>query len=156
MKVSLLTVGHKQPAWVNSACDEYLKRLPREWQARLIEIKPEKRDGGRTAAQVQAIEAERISQAVAAQTAIVALDERGKPFTSHDLANWLAKTEQEGVDLAFVIGGADGLDPAIKQRAKLMLALSPMTLPHGMARVMLAEQLYRAWSINAGHPYHRD
>ncbi|MCB6183882.1 23S rRNA (pseudouridine(1915)-N(3))-methyltransferase RlmH [Leeia sp. TBRC 13508] len=156
MKLSLLAVGQKQPGWMEEGYKEYAKRMPREWPLQLIELKPEKRVGGKTAEQVMAAEKVRILDALPKSARLVAMDERGARWTTMDLAKQMEAWQQDGRDVAFVIGGADGLDPEVKQRADQLLALSPMTLPHGLARVMLAEQLYRAVSILNNHPYHRE
>lgn len=144
------------PAWVDDAFAEYQKRLPRETRLTLIEVKPEKREGGKTAAQAMAAEAQRIEAALPKRCVTVVLDERGKQVTSPQLAQKLQDWLGGGSDVALVIGGADGLAPEIKARADWTWALSPLTLPHGLVRVLVAEQLYRAWSILQGHPYHRE
>jgi 23S rRNA (pseudouridine1915-N3)-methyltransferase len=155
MKLRVVALGHRMPAWVAEGWNDYARRLPREYALTLVELKPEPRDGGRTAAQTLAAEAERI--AIACKGArTIALDERGDPWTTRMLADQLERWRVEGDDVAFVIGSADGLAPAVKQRAAAVVALSALTLPHGLARVILAEQLYRAASLVAGHPYHRD
>ncbi|WP_137938236.1 23S rRNA (pseudouridine(1915)-N(3))-methyltransferase RlmH [Chitinivorax sp. B] len=156
MKLHILAVGHKQPDWIDTGFNEYVKRMPRECSIELKEIKPEKRVGGKTAHQVMAAEKARIGAALPAGCLVVALDERGENWTTVKLAERLKQWLSEGRDVAFVIGGADGLDPAIKQQAGKLLQLSAMTMPHGMVRVLLAEQLYRAWSIINNHPYHRE
>lgn len=144
------------PGWVDEAYAEYAKRLPRECALQLTEIKPEKRIGGKTATQVMEAEKVRILAAVPQSARLIVLDERGENWTtarlSQNLQDWLGG----GRDVAIVIGGADGLDPEVKQRAERLLQLSAMTLPHGMVRVLLAEQLYRAWSLLNNHPYHRE
>lgn len=142
------------PAWVDAAVEDYLERLPRELAAELIEIKPEPRDRGRTVAQMLAREAERIAAATQGWRTI-ALDERGETWTTARLARRLDAERDRGRNLAFVIGSADGLDPRVKRDADVIVSLSALTLAHGVARVMLAEQLYRAASMLAGHPYHR-
>lgn len=156
MKLTLLAVGHKQPAWVNEAYTDYARRLPRETPLTLVELRPEKRGGGVTVEKGIAAEQARIEAALPPRARLVVLDERGRAPTSLQLAElfkgWLA----EGQDVCFVIGGADGLAPAFRARADTLLQLSSLTLPHGMVRVLLAEQLYRASSILAGHPYHRE
>ena len=156
MKIHLFAVGTKMPGWVDEAYAEYAKRLPRECSLQLTEIKPEKRVGGKTAAQVMEAEKSRILAALPASARLIVLDERGENWTtaklSANLKDWLGS----GRDVAIVIGGADGLDPDIKQRAERLLQLSAMTLPHGMVRVLLAEQVYRAWSLLNNHPYHRE
>jgi len=143
------------PGWIASGFDEYAKRMPPELRIELREIKPEPRTGGRTAQSVMAAERQRIEAALPKGARIVALDERGQDWTTMQLAAALPGWQQEGRDVSFVIGGADGLAPELKARAELMLRVSSLTLPHGMVRVLLAEQLYRAWSITQNHPYHR-
>ena len=143
------------PAWVATGFAEYSKRLPRDCALELIELKPEPRDRGRTVAQMLAAEAARIRDACG-NCSIVALDEHGSAWTTRQFADNLQQWRDAGAAVAFVIGSADGLDPALKRAAAATLALSAMTLPHGLVRVLLAEQLYRAVSLAAGHPYHRE
>ncbi|KAG0190126.1 hypothetical protein DFQ28_002489 [Apophysomyces sp. BC1034] len=143
------------PDWVTQGLDEYAKRMPPELRIELREVKPEQRAPGRTASSVMAAERARIETALPKGARIVALDEHGRDWTTMQLAQQLPRWQQDGRDVAFVVGGADGLDPAIKDRADLLLRLSSLTLPHAMVRVLLAEQLYRAWSITQNHPYHR-
>ena len=156
MEFIITAVGTRMPSWVDEAFSEYQKRMPREARIRLLEIKPEKRDGGKTAQQVMATEAERIAGAIPKGAFCIALDEHGKQFTSQALAQEMQKWLAAGRDASLIIGGADGLAPEIKARADLLWSLSPLTLPHGMVRVLLAEQLYRAHSILQNHPYHRE
>jgi 23S rRNA (pseudouridine1915-N3)-methyltransferase len=139
------------PAWVDAGYEEYAKRM----SLTLVELKPEPRTQGKTVTQLLAAEAARI-RAACAGARMVVLDERGKPWSTRDLAAKLAQWKDEAQDVAFVIGSADGLDASLKREADAMVSLSPLTLPHGLARVMIAEQLYRAVSLNAGHPYHRE
>lgn len=155
MKLRIVALGHRMPAWVSAGYGEYAKRLPRDVALQLIELKPEPRDRGRTVAQLLAAEAERIRSAAAGCT-IIALDERGAAWTTRKLAEQLQQRSVGGEHLAFVIGSADGLDAAVKRQATAVIALSALTLPHGLVRVLLAEQIYRAVSLNSGHPYHRD
>ncbi|MDR5778958.1 23S rRNA (pseudouridine(1915)-N(3))-methyltransferase RlmH [Caballeronia sp. LZ065] len=155
MKLVILAVGHKMPDWITKGFDEYAKRMPPELRIELKEIKPEQRSSGRNAESVMAAEKQRIEAALPKNARMVALDEHGRDWTTMQLAHALPGWQQEGRDVAFVIGGADGLDPAVKSRAELLLRVSSLTLPHGMVRVLLAEQLYRAWSITQNHPYHR-
>jgi len=154
MKIRIVALGTRMPAWVDAAVEDYLKRLPRELAAQLVEIKPEARDRGRTVQQSLAREAERIAAATQGWRTI-ALDQRGEPWTTARLAQRLGEARDRSRNLAFVIGSADGLDPAVKRNADVIVSLSALTLAHGVARVMLAEQLYRAASMLAGHPYHR-
>jgi 23S rRNA (pseudouridine1915-N3)-methyltransferase len=143
------------PAWIDAGFDEYAKRMPREYGLELIEIKPEPRDRGKSVEQMLSAETVRI-RAACADDRIVALDERGKAWTTRDVASKLEQWRGDNASVAFVIGSADGLDEAFKRSAADRLAVSAMTLPHGLVRVILAEQLYRAASVVAGHPYHRD
>ena len=156
MELIITAVGNRMPSWVDEAFAEYQKRMPREARIRLLEIKPEKRDGGKTAQQVMATEAGRLAAAIPKGVFCIALDEHGKQFTSQALAQEMQKWLAAGCDASLIIGGADGLAPEIKARADLLWSLSPLTLPHGMVRVLLAEQLYRAHSILHNHPYHRE
>jgi len=156
MKLMVVAVGARMPGWVNEAFAEYAGRMPRTLKVELVEIRPEPRASGKTVAQLLAAEAARIERAVPAGARRVALDERGREFTTAQLARWLDERRLDGRDLAFIIGGADGLAPALKSGAEFTLRLSSMTLPHGLARVLLAEQLYRANSILQNHPYHRE
>lgn len=156
MKITLLAIGHKMPRWVDEAYHDYVKRLPREVQLTLVEIKPEKRGGGVTTEKGIAAEHQRICAAIPPRSKLWVLDERGIIVTSQQLASRLANSLQSGDDLCIVIGGADGLTRELKARADVLLQLSALTLPHGMVRILLAEQLYRALAILQGHPYHRE
>ena len=158
MKLLVVAVGHKMPAWINAGFGEYAQRMPRECRLELREIKPATRagSGAKSVRQWLATEAERIRAAVPARCRLIVLDERGKPSTTVDIARRIERWKQDGGDIAFVIGGADGTADELKKEAELVLALSPLTLPHGLCRIVLAEQLYRALSLLAGHPYHRD
>ncbi|TXG98564.1 MAG: 23S rRNA (pseudouridine(1915)-N(3))-methyltransferase RlmH [Rhodocyclaceae bacterium] len=155
MKLAVLAVGHRQPAWVNEGCAEYLKRMPRELPASVTEIKPEAR-GSKTREQLLAAEKGRIREALQPGSRIVVLDEKGDDLTTLKLAKRLEVWMQDGRDVALLIGGADGLDEEFKQQADDKLRLSSLTLPHGMARLLLCEQLYRAVSVLKNHPYHRE
>lgn len=155
MKVRVVAVSHRQPAWVGAAVAEYAKRLPREWSFDVVELRPEPRDRGRSVSQILDAEAARIAAACTGRR-IVALDERGPACTTRTFGAKLGAWRDRGADIAFVIGSADGLAPAVKANAVAVVALSPLTLPHGLARVILVEQLYRAQSLLSGHPYHRD
>jgi 23S rRNA (pseudouridine1915-N3)-methyltransferase len=155
MRVRIVALGHRMPAWVTEAVADYSKRLPREFAFELVALKPASRDRGRSVPQLLADEARRLC-ASCAGARIVALDERGTPWTTRTLAERFDRWRAEGADVAFVIGSADGLDPDFKRKAEAIVAVSAMTLPHGLVRVLLAEQLYRAASLNAGHPYHRE
>lgn len=155
MQLIIAAVGHKMPAWIESGFQEYAKRMPPECRIVLKEIKPVERSGSRTAETVMAQEREKIEAALPKGARVIALDERGRDWTSMQLSQQLVSWQQDGRDVAFVIGGADGLDPGFKAGADTLIRISSMTLPHGMVRVLLAEQLYRAWSITQNHPYHR-
>jgi 23S rRNA (pseudouridine1915-N3)-methyltransferase len=155
MKLSIIALGHKMPDWVQRGFDEYAKRMPPEARIELIELKPEDRSS-KTTAKVLELEALRIETAVPRQAVRMVLDERGAPLSTAQLADWMKSWMNQGESPCFIIGSADGLAPAIKQSAKQLVALSGCTLPHGMVRVLLAEQLYRAWSLMQNHPYHRE
>ena len=156
MKLLVVAVGVRMPRWVDEAFAEYAKRMPRSLPLDLFEIRPEPRSSGKPVAKLLDAERERIDRVLPRGCLRVALDERGREFTTQQLARWLDARRQDGRDIAFMIGGADGLAPELKSAAELLLRLSAMTLPHGLARVLLAEQLYRALSIIGGHPYHRE
>ncbi len=155
MKLAVLAVGHRQPGWVNEGCAEYLKRMPRELAASVTEIKPEPR-GSKTREQLLNAEKSRIRDALPGGCRIVVLDEKGDDLTTLKLARRLESWMQDGRDIALLIGGADGLDEEFKRQADDSLRLSSLTLPHGMARLLLCEQLYRAVSVLKNHPYHRE
>lgn len=155
MKINVIALGHRMPAWVESGFTEYAKRMPPEARIELVELKPEDR-ASRSVEQVLAREAERIEAALPRGATRIVLDERGTMLSTKLLAEWMKDWMREGAQPAFVIGSADGLSPAIKASAQRQVALSGCTLPHGMVRVLLAEQLYRAWSLTVNHPYHRE
>jgi len=142
-------------AWVAAGYGEYAKRMPRDYALELVELKPAARADGKSAAQLVATEAVRI-RAACSDCTMVALDERGSAWTTRQLAQRLSAWRDSAQDIAFVIGSADGLDASVKRDASAVVALSALTLPHGLARIILAEQLYRSASILGGHPYHRD
>jgi len=151
----LLAVGERQPGWVDEAFGIYSARLPREWKFRLDTIATVRRNKNDKSQKAMAEESEQLVSRLQATEKMILLDERGKQLTSNGLATRLADWQADGRDLCFVIGGPDGVTSACKQRADFTWALSQLTLPHGLARVVLAEQLYRAWSLQTGHPYHR-
>jgi 23S rRNA (pseudouridine1915-N3)-methyltransferase len=155
MQLVIAAVGHKMPAWIENGFGEYAKRMPSDCRIVLKEIKPVERSGSKTAETAMALERARIEATVPKGARIIALDEHGKDLTSVQLAQKLTQWQQDGGDVVFVIGGADGLDAEFKEKADMMIRISSLTLPHGMVRVLLAEQLYRAWSITQNHPYHR-
>jgi 23S rRNA (pseudouridine1915-N3)-methyltransferase len=156
MRVSILSVGHKMPAWIQEGFQEYTRRMPPEVRVELVELKPEERSPGKTAAKAMQAEGERLIAAMPSGARVLALDEKGRAVSTQGLAVMLADWMRDGSHPAFVIGGADGLDAAVKERADKLISLSALTLPHGLVRVLLAEQLYRAWTILARHPYHRE
>ncbi len=155
MQLIIAAVGHKMPAWIENGFAEYAKRMPHECRLQLKEIKPVERSGSKTADTVMALERTRIEAAIPKGARVIALDEHGKDITTVQLSQYLTQWQQDGRDVTFVIGGADGLDAQFKASAELLVRISSLTLPHGMVRVLLAEQLYRAWSITQNHPYHR-
>ena len=155
MKFLIFAVGNKMPKWVEAGFDEYARRMPHESTIELMEIKPEKRGEGKKIEQLLVAEAARILAALPSKCRIVAMDERGRQWTTAKLADSITGWMRNGGDTAFLVGGADGLDANIKNSADEVLALSAMTLPHGLARILLAEQLYRAVSLINRHPYHR-
>ncbi|WP_038208946.1 23S rRNA (pseudouridine(1915)-N(3))-methyltransferase RlmH [Xenophilus azovorans] len=155
MKLWVVAVGQRVPDWAQTAWDDYAKRFPPELRLELKAVKTEPR-ASKTLDTLLAAERERIEAAIPRGTRIVALDERGTALTTKALAARLTHWQGEGGDVALVIGGPDGLDPGFKAAAHERIRLSDLTLPHAMVRVLLAEQLYRAWSVNAGHPYHRE
>ncbi len=155
MKLVVVAVGQRVPDWAQTAWDDYAKRFPPELKLELKAVKTEPR-GSKSLETLYAAERERIEAAIPKGARIVALDERGTSLTTQALAAKLKAWQLEGDTVALVIGGPDGLDPAFRQAAHERIRLSDLTLPHAMVRVLLAEQLYRAWSINANHPYHRE
>lgn len=155
MKIHILAVGTRMPAWVDAAYDDFARRMPREMPLELQEIKPEPRNSGKTVAAMMAAEAGRLRAALPGRCRKVILDERGKDLTTQGLSERLEKWLAGGEDIAILIGGPDGLAADFKQEADETLRLSSLTLPHPLVRVLLAEALYRAGSLLKGHPYHR-
>jgi 23S rRNA (pseudouridine1915-N3)-methyltransferase len=154
MKITIAAIGHRLPGWAQEGVVEFTDRMPRDYRIDIHELKPEARLG-QPVAKIQAAEASRLRACVAPGCLIVAMDERGKDWSTVQLADALASWRDQARDPVFLIGGADGLDPQLKKDADINLRLSSMTLPHALARVVLVEQLYRAWSILTSHPYHR-
>lgn len=155
LTLTLMTVSHKQPKWVNDAFSEYVRRLPaRELKLEFKEVKPEMREG-KTIAHAMALEASRLMTLMPKNALVIALDEHGEDLTSMDLAGRLQNWQEQHSQVVLVVGGADGLTDEFKSSCHGLIRLSSMTLPHGMVRVLLAEQIYRAYSINHNHPYHR-
>lgn len=155
MRLTIVAVGLKVPDWAQTAYDDYAKRFPPELKVELKAVKTEPR-ASKTLDNLLAAERQRIEAVIPKGTRIVALDERGTAVTTVALSARLTGWQLSGDDVAIVIGGPDGLDPAFKQAAHERLRLSDLTLPHAMVRVLLIEQLYRAWSITVNHPYHRE
>jgi 23S rRNA (pseudouridine1915-N3)-methyltransferase len=155
MKLLIVAVGQRVPDWAQTAWDDYAKRFPSELKVELKAVKTEPR-GSKTLETLYAAERERIEAAIPRGCRIVALDERGSDLSTVALAAKLRHWQLEAQDVALVIGGPDGLDPEFRQQAHERIRLSDLTLPHAMVRVLLIEQLYRAWSVNANHPYHRE
>ena len=155
MKLLLVAVGQRPPAWAAAAYDEFAKRFPPEMRLELKAVKAEPR-GGKSAPQLMAAEAQRIEAALPKGVRRVALDEHGSRVTTAQLADRLVAWQGDGRDVGLLIGGPDGLDPKLKSSADETLRLSDLTLPHAFVRVLLAEALYRAWTVSIGHPYHRE
>lgn len=155
MRLVVAAIGQRQPAWTDAAWDDFAKRFPADCRLELKALKAEPRLG-RTPAQCMAAEAQRLEGALPKGARRVILDERGSRLTTAQLAERLQFWRGDGRDVALLIGGPDGLDPALKATADETLRLSDLTLPHAFARVLLAEALYRAWSVVQGHPYHRE
>jgi 23S rRNA (pseudouridine1915-N3)-methyltransferase len=155
VKLLIVAVGQRVPDWAQAAWDDYAKRFPHELKVELKAVKTEPR-GSKTLETLYAAERSRIEAAIPKGSRIVVLDERGTNVTTLALADKLKSWQLGGDDVALVIGGPDGLDPAFRQAAHERIRLSDLTLPHAFARVLLIEQLYRAWSVNANHPYHRE
>ena len=155
MKLRVIALGHRMPAWVTAGWADYARRMPREFSLELVELKPEPRGRGKTVLQLLAVEALRIA-AACKDARIVALDERGQSWTTRRLAEALSNWRDEARATAFVIGSADGLADDFKRNASARVALSALTLPHGLVRIVIAEQLYRAVSLLSRHPYHRE
>ena len=155
MRLLIVAVGQRVPDWAQTAWDDYAKRFPYEIKVELKTVKTEPR-GSKTLESLLSAERARIEAVITKGCRVVALDERGTPLTTMALASKLTGWQLASDDVALVIGGPDGLDPAFRQSAHERIRLSDLTLPHAMVRVLLVEQLYRAWSINANHPYHRE
>lgn len=155
MKLTLLAVGTKMPAWVTDGYQEYAKRLPKECQLILKEITPAKRGKSGHSQQWMEEEGERILAAIPTNHHVVALDVKGKPWSTEQLSQQMESWLSDGRDVSLLVGGPDGLDPRCLQRANQKWSLSALTLPHPLVRIVMAEQLYRAWTVLQNHPYHR-
>lgn len=156
MKLVVVAVGTRMPAWVDEGFREYARRMPRELPLQLVEIKAEPRTSGKSVDAMQAAEAARIEAALPPRCRRVILDERGTDTTTSALAARLTAWQAGGEEVALIIGGPDGLAPALRQSAAESLRLSSLTLPHALVRPLLVEALYRAWSVTRNHPYHRE
>ena len=155
MKLLIVAVTARQPAWLEDGVSQYLQRLPKDWTLELKTVKPESRQTGKTVEQMMALEAQRIENVLPAGVWRVVLDEKGEGLRTKEFAEKLQAWQQSHGCIAFIIGGPDGLAPSVKEAAHAKLRLSDMTLPHGLAKLLLAEQFYRAYSLLVGHPYHR-
>jgi 23S rRNA (pseudouridine1915-N3)-methyltransferase len=147
LKLQIIAVGHKMPAWVETSANDYIKRMPKDFPIEVKELKPD----------ISPVkEGLKILESLPKNATIIAMDERGRDLTTMQLTQMMQDWRQEGKDVVFLIGGADGLSQEIKQKSTTLIRLSSMTLPHAMARLILIEQLYRAYTILQGHPYHRE
>ena len=155
MKLLLVAVGLRQPAWADSAYEEFAKRFPPELRLELKAVKAEPR-GSKTAEQLMAAEALRLEAGIPKGARRVVLDEHGTRCTTLQLADRMRAWMNDGRDVALLVGGPDGLAPSLKSSADETLRLSDLTLPHAFVRVFLAEALYRAWTVMVNHPYHRE
>ena len=155
MHIRLLAVGDRQPSWVDEAFGIYSERFPREWKFRLDVLPTVRRNKNDKSRQAMEAEGEHILAKLNSAEQVVLLDERGKQLSSKRLATRMSDWQSDGRDLCFVIGGPDGVSENVRRRADISWSLSQLTLPHGLARVLFAEQLYRAHSLQTGHPYHR-
>ena len=156
MHIYLIAIGQRMDAWVNQGYQEFAKRLPPECSLHLKEIPAGKRSKNADIARILQQEGERMLAAIPAGTRVIALDVEGKPWSTPQLAQQLQQWLQSGQDVALLVGGPEGLAPQCYERAQQRWSLSALTLPHPLVRVVLAEQLYRAWTLIKGHPYHRD
>ncbi len=155
MRIRLIAVGKGMPAWVAEGFADYARRMPAECRLELVEVTAERRSKRHNSTRLIEAEGNRLLGAVPRGSWWIALDERGELWNTQTLAAQLERWMGEGADLALLVGGPDGLDPACREQARQVWSLSPLTLPHMLVRVLVAEQLYRAWTIIAGHPYHR-
>jgi 23S rRNA (pseudouridine1915-N3)-methyltransferase len=155
MKINLVAVGQKMPSWVSQGYEEYSKRLPRECQLNLVEIAAAKRGKTAQPEQWKKEEGQRILSVIPDNHHVVALEVGGKSWSTEQLAGQLENWMTDGRDVSLMVGGPDGLDQSCLQRAGQKWSLSALTLPHPLVRIMLAEQIYRAWSVTQNHPYHR-
>jgi 23S rRNA (pseudouridine1915-N3)-methyltransferase len=155
MRVRIIAVGTKMPAWVLEASQDYLKRFPREWAVEFVEISLGHRAKGQDKARAIAKEGEQMLAAIDAREQVIALDVKGKSWSTEQLSEQMASWQMEGNNIALLVGGPDGLSASCLQRADQHWSLSALTLPHPLVRVLLTEQLYRGWTILKNHPYHK-
>ena len=155
MRIKLIAVGTKMPVWVNQGVEEYTKRLPREWAFKIAEVPLAKRPKNYSPAVVQASESKHVAEVLDSKARSVVLDVTGKAVSTEQLAQQLQKWQEDARDVEILVGGPDGFTRDFVTSCDQRLSLSALTLPHPLVRLLLAEQLYRAWSVNAGHPYHR-
>ncbi len=156
MIIRLIAVGHKMPSWVDTAYQEYARRLPRECKLELVEIAAAKRGKQADIARIMAKEADAIDAAIQPGDWVVALDVLGKSWSTPELAQQLTRWQNNGRNVSLLVGGPEGLTPELRARADQKWSLSALTLPHPLVRVVVAEALYRAWSVTVNHPYHRE
>jgi len=161
MQISIIAAGTRMPQWVQQCCDDYLRRLPRPFSVREVQVALEKRSSGQSTDKVKQRETLRLLSEVPAGDWLVALDEQGRCCTTAEFASQLASWRDEGRNVSFLIGGPDGIDFSCVSKGRQKWpdqrwSLSPLTFPHPLVRVLLAEQIYRGWSVVAGHPYHRE
>lgn len=169
MQITIIAIGNKMPAWVDANCDEYFRRMPKDWSLKLIELPAQKRGKNQSIDAVRRKETEQLLAAVPDKNYLVVLDERGQSISTALLAKKLNAWQLDGRDICLLIGGPDGIDFSVfvdlktagsksgkTQRPEWRWSLSPLTFPHPLVRVIVAEQLYRAWSVSTGHPYHRE
>lgn len=155
MHIRLIAVGDRQPPWVDSAFENYVQRLPKQWQFHIDVVATAPRAKNSSADSAKHAEGQKVLAKIKTPECVVVLDERGKQYSSEELSASLNDWQRDGRDLTFIIGGPDGVSEDCMNRADLRWSLSRLTLPHGLARVLFAEQLYRAWTLSTGHPYHR-
>jgi 23S rRNA (pseudouridine1915-N3)-methyltransferase len=155
MGLQIIAVGHKMPGWVEQGYDDYARRFPRAQAVKLSEIPVARRQSGQPVERLQQQEADRIRRLRQPGSLLIAMDEHGRQWSSEEWGEQYRRWQRERPNVDFLLGGPDGLHPSLLEEADIRLALGRMTLPHGLARVVLVEQLYRAWSLSQGHPYHR-
>lgn len=156
MKMKVICVGHRMPGWVDAGVDDFVRRMPRDLPLQIVEVKAEPRTQGKPVEALLEAERQRIEAALPPRARIVALDERGDDLTTMALAARLRRWRADGDDVVLLIGGPDGLSPVLKSRAHELVRLSSLTLPHALARLLLVEALYRAFTVESNHPYHRE